>query len=240
MTTVAPSVEERAERTDAPLGGGGRVLLAVVLALLALTMAASAILGPLVLGLLRYRTSPTTLNQLEGSDAAVLFVVVPATILAALLAARRHPAAPPLAAGIAVFALYTYAQVIIGQEYLRLPGNVERFFPLLLAVFVLAEAALVLGWRSCPRSPRPRATPAPHRGRRPVPGRGVPGPRAAPAHDAPRLAGPGPDDRVRVQPDTLLAGQAHGPRRSSSRPPSFSAWGSGGTVHGRRGLRTSC
>jgi hypothetical protein len=43
-----------------------------------------------------------------------------------------------------VYVLYTYAQVIIGQEYLRLPGNVERFFPLLLAVFISAEAALVM------------------------------------------------------------------------------------------------
>jgi hypothetical protein len=49
-----------------------------------------------------------------------------------------------------VFALYTYAQVVIGQEYLRLPGNVERFFPLLLAVFLLAEATLVLAWRAVP------------------------------------------------------------------------------------------
>src|SRR5438128_2194806 len=140
MTTVAPFLEERAERTDVPHGGEGRVLLAMVLALLALTMTVSAVLGPLGLGLLQYRTSSTTLNQLEGSDAAVLFVVAPAALLTAWLAARRHPAAPPLAAGIGIFAVYTYAQVMVGQEYLRLPGNVERFFPLLLTVFVLAEA----------------------------------------------------------------------------------------------------
>ena len=152
MVTLTRTVGGRA-RGDGPASGRGDLLLAGVLALLAVTMAASAILGPLVLGLLRYRTSPTTLTQLEGSDAAVLFVVVPATILTALLAARRHLAAPPLAAGIAVFTLYTYAQVIVGQEYLRLPGNVERFFPLLLAVFVLAEAVLVLGWRSLPDEP---------------------------------------------------------------------------------------
>jgi hypothetical protein len=113
-------------------------------------MAASSVLGPVGLGLLTYRTSSTTLNQLEGSDAAVLFVIAPLTLVAALLAARGHRAAPLLAAGIGSFALYTYAQVIIGQEYLRLPGNVERFFPLLLAVFVLAELAVVLGWSGVP------------------------------------------------------------------------------------------
>jgi len=138
--------ETTAEQTAA--GSRPSRLLAVVLALLALAMAASSILGPLVLGLLQYRTSPTTLNQLEGSDAAALVVVAPVTLVAAWLAVRGHPAAPPLAAGVGVFAVYTYAQVIIGQEYLRLPGNVERFFPLLLAVFILAEAAVVVGWRA--------------------------------------------------------------------------------------------
>ncbi|WP_446218642.1 hypothetical protein [Micromonospora sp. IBHARD004] len=130
--------------------------LAATLAALALAMATTSIVGPLGLDLMRYRTSPTTLNQLLGSDAAALFVVVPLTLAAAVLTLRRHPIAPPLATGISGYALYTYAQVVIGQEYLRLPGNVERFFPLLLAVFLLAEAVLVLAWRALPlRLPSP-------------------------------------------------------------------------------------
>jgi hypothetical protein len=149
MVTLTRRVGGR-EATGEPAGSRGGLPLAGVLALLALGMAVSAVLGPLVLGLLQYRTSPTTLNQLEGSDAAVLFVLAPVTLVGAWLAARGHRAAPPLAAGIGVFALYTYAQVVIGQEYLRLPGNVERFFPLLLMVFVLAEAAVVMGWRNLP------------------------------------------------------------------------------------------
>ena len=52
-----------------------------------------------------------------------------------------------MATGVGVYAVYTYAQVIVGQEYLRLAGNVERFFPLLLAIFVLGEVLVVLGWR---------------------------------------------------------------------------------------------
>ena len=150
MVTLTPTVGGLQAQEAKPAGSRGGLLLAGVLALLALGMAVSAVLGPLVLGLLQYRTSPTTLNQLEGSDAAALVVLAPVTLVAAFLAARGHPAAPPLAAGVGVFALYTYAQVIVGQEYLRLPGNVERYFPLLLAVFVLAEAAVVLGWRSLP------------------------------------------------------------------------------------------
>ncbi len=126
------------------------MLLATVVATLGAAMAVTSLVGPLGLGLMRYRTSPTTLNQLLGSDTAALFAVAPLAVVAAVLVARRHVAGAVLATGIGVFALYTYAQVVIGQEYLRLPGNVERFFPLLLAVFLLAEAATILGWRATP------------------------------------------------------------------------------------------
>jgi hypothetical protein len=165
MTDNPPLREQRlaaqAERSSDRLGGLPPPLgaadrwLPVVLIGLALGIAASSLLGPLVLGLMRYRTSPTTANQLLGSDTAALFVIAPLTLLAAVLAARRHPIAPQLALGIGVYAVYTYAQIIIGQEYLRLPGNVERFFPLLLGVFILAEAVIVLAWRSLPPLPRP-------------------------------------------------------------------------------------
>jgi hypothetical protein len=46
--------------------------LAIALVALALGVAANSILGPVGLGLMRYRTSATTLNQLLGSDAAAL------------------------------------------------------------------------------------------------------------------------------------------------------------------------
>ncbi|SCG43380.1 hypothetical protein [Micromonospora halophytica] len=127
--------------------------LGVALTALAAAMATASLLGPLGFDLMRYRTSPTTLHQL-----LVLFVMAPLAVAAAVLAYRRHPVAPPLATGVAGYAVYTYAQVIIGQEYLRLPGTVERFFPLLLAVFLLAEAVLVLAWRALPSSlPAPSA-----------------------------------------------------------------------------------
>ena len=146
LTTRAP---QRPARPLSPVNGHPR-LLAGTLAATASAIAAASLLGPLGLDLMRYRTSDTTLNQLLGSDAAALFVVAPLALTAALLALRRHPVAPLLATGIGGYALYTYAQVIVGQEYLRLPGNVERFFPLLLTVFLLAEALVVLGWRAIP------------------------------------------------------------------------------------------
>lgn len=52
----------------------------VVVAALAFGMAVTSLLSPLVLGLMRYRTSPTTANQLLGSDAAAqLAAVAPGT-----------------------------------------------------------------------------------------------------------------------------------------------------------------
>lgn len=124
-----------------------RRVLAAALALLASAIATASLLGPVGVEELRYRTSPTTLNQLLGSDLAALLVAAPLALVAAALVLRRHRAGPLLATGVGVYAAYTYAQVIVGQEYLRLPGNVERFFPLLLAIFVLGESAILLGMR---------------------------------------------------------------------------------------------
>lgn len=130
--------------------------LAWVLTALGIGLVSAPVLGPLGLGVMEYRTSPTTLNQLLGSDAAALLVVAPLCFVAAYLVSRDRQAAPPFAAGIGGYAVYTYTQVIAGQEYLRLPGNVERFFPLLLAIFILAGSALVLAWGRLPEDlPRP-------------------------------------------------------------------------------------
>lgn len=150
MSVASPPAVPRAEPAGATVRRRQSPLAALVAAL-ALAVAVTSLLSPLVLNLMRYRTSPTTLNQLLGSDAAALFVVAPLAVLAGLLAVRGHPAGALLSSGVAVFCLYTYAQVVVGQEYLRLPGNVERFFPLLLTVFLLAEATLVLAWRALPR-----------------------------------------------------------------------------------------
>jgi hypothetical protein len=124
-----------------------RLVLAGSLALLASAIATASLLGPVGVDELRYRTSATTLNQLVGSDVAALLVATPLALVAALLVLRGHRAGPLLATGVGVYVVYTYAQVIVGQEYLRLPGNVERFFPLLLAIFVLGESAIILGMR---------------------------------------------------------------------------------------------
>jgi hypothetical protein len=130
-------------------------LLGVGLLALGATVATVAVLGPLVLNVLRYRISPTSLNQIIGGDAAALTVVAPITVAVAVLAIRGHPAAPVLALAPSIFVVYTYTQLILGNEYLRLRGNVERFFPLLLAVFILAAAIALRSWNSIPAARLP-------------------------------------------------------------------------------------
>lgn len=125
-----------------------RTVMAALVAVLGAGIAAASVLGPLVLDVIRYRTSETTLNQIMGGDLAGLVVVAPTALLAAVLLFRGHPVGPVLALAPALWAVYMYAQLIVGQEYLQLPGNNERFFPLLLGLFIGGEAVTVLAWRA--------------------------------------------------------------------------------------------
>ena len=133
--------------------------LGTTLVALGAGIATAAILGPLILDILVYRTSDTTLHQIVGGDLAALVVVAPTCAAAAALALRGHPAAPVLALAPAVFALYTYAQLIVGNEYLRLPGNVEAFFPLLLGIFVTAGVVAVTAWNAASGDDLPAVPP---------------------------------------------------------------------------------
>ncbi|MEU8655375.1 nitroreductase/quinone reductase family protein [Actinoplanes philippinensis] len=137
-----------AVRTGSRLLGAGLILLGTAVATVAM-------LGPLVSGVLRYRTSPTSLNQIIGGDAAALAVVAPATVAVGVLALRGHRAAPVLALAPSIFVVYTYTQLILGNEFLRWPGNIERFFPLLLAVFLLAATLAIRAWQSTPQAELP-------------------------------------------------------------------------------------
>jgi hypothetical protein len=126
-------------RAHRRLGAGLFVLAALI--------ATTSLLGPFGFGVIRYHTSETTLNQVIGGDAAALLIIAPTCVFAGVLAWRGRPAAPLLALAPALFTVYTYAQLIAGEEYLRLPGNNERYFPLLYTGFVLGGAITVTAWR---------------------------------------------------------------------------------------------
>jgi hypothetical protein len=122
------------------------VALATGLFALAAGMVFVALLGPLGLGVIRYRYTETMLNQARGLDAFTVAVVAPVAVTAGVLALRRHRRAPLLALGPAGFCLYMLVQYVIGPEYLIVAGNSERFFPLFAALFVLAGYVAVTAW----------------------------------------------------------------------------------------------
>ena len=115
---------------------------------LAVGVALAALLGPLTGGPIRYHVSVDALDQVIGGDLVAVALVAPVSLFAALLAWRGHPAAPVVALGPAVFAVYTYTQLAIGGDYARYEGNSERFFVLYLAIFVLGSAIALRSWAS--------------------------------------------------------------------------------------------
>jgi hypothetical protein len=124
-----------------------RTLSALLIAL-GVGVAATTLLGPLAFGVIEYHVVDDVLNQIVGGDAVGLLLVAPAAVAAGMLVLRGHRAGPVLALAPAGYALYTYVQLTIGGEFMALPGNSERFFPLFLAIVLTAGAAFALAWRA--------------------------------------------------------------------------------------------
>ena len=122
--------------------------LAFATVLLGLGVAANAVLGPFVLGIIDYRFSTTLVNQGIGLDAVALCAVFPVAVLASILMWRRHHVGLVLAFIPSTFAIYMLPQYVIGPEYLRLSGNNEQFFPFHLALFVLAMGVFLFAWNA--------------------------------------------------------------------------------------------
>lgn len=139
---------------DQPPGAGRRTLALGFVALAAL-ITTYVVLGPLLTERIRFSTSASGLNQIRGGDLAALCVVVPACLAVAWLLHRGHPAGPVLGLAPATFAMYTYSQLALGNEYLDRPGNLERWFLLLLALFVLAATLAVTCWAASPPASLP-------------------------------------------------------------------------------------
>lgn len=116
------------------------------LVVLALGVAASAVLGPLVLDVIRYHASDGAVTQISGGDVAALLLVAPVATLAGILLLRGHPAGAPLGMAPAVYAVYTYTQLALGGDFARYPGNSEDFFLLNLGLFVLGIAITISCW----------------------------------------------------------------------------------------------
>lgn len=109
-------------------------------------IAVSAIIGPLVLNVVKFRTSTNLANQFVGGEVVSLVVVAPLAIASGVLWLRGHRLAAPLTLGPAIYAVYTYTTVIVGQEYARYDGNVEKFFPLYAGLVAGGAAIAAHAW----------------------------------------------------------------------------------------------
>jgi hypothetical protein len=134
---LIPAVETTPARPDGSRG------LAVLLFSQGALITTSAALGPLGLDVLHYRTSESGLAQILGTDLTAVALVAPLCVWIGRLSWRGHPAAPVLALAPAVFTVYVWTQLLVGNEFGRLPGNVEWFSPLLLTVVAVGVAVAV-------------------------------------------------------------------------------------------------
>jgi hypothetical protein len=120
---------------------------------LAAALAAVSILGPLLTGAIEWRIRPLIRDQLYGLDALSLCVVTPISVLAGVLAVRQQALAALLGFAPAAYVVYMVPQYVLGPDYTRLPGNNERWFPLLWALFALGVISAALCWSALTADP---------------------------------------------------------------------------------------
>lgn len=113
---------------------------------LGLGIATGVILGPLVLRVIEFRTSANIEHQFVGGEVVSLGIVAPTMIASGVLWLREHRLAPVLAIGPALYTVYTYVTAVVGQEYARYDGNVEKFFPLYAALVAGGGAITAYAW----------------------------------------------------------------------------------------------
>ena len=124
--------------------------LAPATAVLAAGVVLVALLGPLVFGTIEQGVSESLAHRLEGSDAVALVVTAPLLLLAAGLIRGRRCTGPLLSLGAALSTWYSVAGLVLGSDRSVRAGNAEAFFPLFLAILLLATAVAVGSWRVLP------------------------------------------------------------------------------------------
>jgi len=113
---------------------------------LGVAVAGTSALGPLVLNVIRFRTSDAMRNQFIGGEVATLGVLAPLLIVSGVLYWRGRRLAPLIAIGPTLAVVYTDTTVVLGQEWARYPGNIEHWLPLYTALVVGAGFAAWQAW----------------------------------------------------------------------------------------------
>jgi hypothetical protein len=111
---------------------------AVLAFICAATIIATAILGPLVTGLITYRTSQSGVWQIQGNDLSNLILMAPFLIVGGILQLAKKSAAKYLLVLTPITLMYTGLSYGIGQEWGNpaYAGNAEQFFWLFLTLII--------------------------------------------------------------------------------------------------------
>ena len=157
MSAVASPSQVHVRRLAGEAVSSAEVALAAGLFIIATGLAAVAVLGPFVSGVVEYHVTETLRNQTIGLDAVSLLVVAPLSLVAALLVLRRHIAGPALALGVGAYTSYMFVQYTLGPEYERLPGNNQLLFPFYLVLFAAGWLVALAAWNSFDVGPLPRS-----------------------------------------------------------------------------------
>ncbi|MBM4414679.1 MAG: hypothetical protein FJ035_00060 [Chloroflexi bacterium] len=126
---------------------------------LALGLGTNSLLGPLALGIIRYRYTPSYENQAIALDAVNLVAAAPLLLFGAWLALRGSRIAGLLIIGPALLTAYMMPQYILGADYVGLDGNNERFFILHIALFILGWMLACMAWSGTATITEPRRRP---------------------------------------------------------------------------------
>ncbi len=109
----------------------------------AIVVATLAILGPLFLGAIQYRTSQSGIWQTMGVDAVNLIIMVPALVIGGVLLLLRRDGAKYflILTPVTLFSLALEAGA--GQEWSLYPGNAERYAWLFIVEVIVALVLLI-------------------------------------------------------------------------------------------------
>lgn len=122
-----------------------RYIVSIIAVLAGIAVIAVSILGPLGVGVLQHRTTPSGVYQIIGQDLTDLLLLGPMCILGGLLFGANKPSAKYFLILTPVTLIYKGLSYGLGQEYSLYPGNIEQYFVYFL---IMVIAGLILGMKS--------------------------------------------------------------------------------------------
>ncbi|TFF93361.1 hypothetical protein EU546_06300, partial [Candidatus Thorarchaeota archaeon] len=113
--------------------------------LVGIVVIAVSIMGPLLLGIIQHRTSPSGNYQIVGQDLADMLLLGPLCLIGGSLFLPGNRQAKYFLVLTPVALIYKGLTYGLGQEYAMYSGNVESFFWLFMAMII---GGLIIGMKS--------------------------------------------------------------------------------------------